>query len=146
MQRIAAGVIAFAGLVSCQSGPTPAEIQTMQSALKPSSQATAEVAVKAYFDGVLIDAPSARWKFPLPPTRGAFVPRIGSAREFGWFLCGEVNAKNRMGGYTGYYTFFAHFSPTRRDVVIDGTTDDGTSDLHIVPEWCKQIYAQGASG
>jgi hypothetical protein len=81
----------------------------MMNAPKPSSSETAQAAVKAYFAESLFDADAARYRFPLPPVQGSWI--ISNGRHFGWFLCGEINGKNRMGGYTGFQTFFAYFSP-----------------------------------
>jgi hypothetical protein len=129
----------FALLASCAPAPpTPAEIAMMQAAPKPSSEEAAEQAVKDYFAEVLFDAEAARYQFPLPPVQGSWTAS-NSAREFGWFMCGKINGKNRMGGYTGYKTFFAYFSPTQPDKVIDGTTAD-TDEFGIVDGWCKGLY------
>ena len=48
--------------------------------------------VKTYFDGVLFDGQSARYKLD-------FV-------KAGVLICGQVNAKNRMGAYTGWTPFY----------------------------------------
>lgn len=34
---------------------------------------------------------------------------IGTSQAFGWRVCGTVNSKNRMGGYTGKVPFFTLF-------------------------------------
>lgn len=47
---------------------------------------------KSYFDGVLFDGVSARWK-DVRTWRGGYV-------------CGSVNAKNRMGAYVGWHQFW----------------------------------------
>jgi hypothetical protein len=138
--RIPEIIVCFA-LTGCVGAPgappSPNEIQTMQNAPKPSSQEAAQEAVKRYFEESLFDAPAARYQFPLPPTQGSV--RSGAMRYFGWFMCGEVNGKNRMGGYTGFKTFFAYFSPTIQDKVIDGTIAD--IDVYgIVDGWCKGVY------
>ena len=135
-------VVALLAITACAptpSPPTTAEIVMMQAAPKPSSQEAAEQAVKDYFAGSLFDAEAARYQFPLPPTQGSFL--TGEGREFGWFMCGRINGKNRMGGYTGYKTFFAYFSTTQADKVVDGTIAD-TDEYGIVDGWCKGLYAQ----
>jgi hypothetical protein len=86
--------------------PTAAEIAIMQAAQKPSSQEAAGQAVKDYFADSLFDAEAARYQFPLPPAQGSFLTPKG--REFGWFMCGKINGKNRMDGYTGYKTFYPY--------------------------------------
>lgn len=49
--------------------------------------------ITAHFDEILLDGPSARWRW-------------GDVKQ-GHIACFRVNAKNRMGGYTGWqrYTF-----------------------------------------
>jgi hypothetical protein len=62
-------------------------------------------------------------------------------------MCGEINSKNRMGGYTGFSRFFVHFSPTVPDRVDFGQiaeTDDVLTKS-LVSSWCDDAYKQ-ASG
>lgn len=49
-------------------------------------------AVRRYFDGVLFDGQSARWRFD--KVRGDL------------FVCGYVNAKNQLGAFTGWKPFY----------------------------------------
>jgi hypothetical protein len=116
----AVGLLALAGCAP--SAPTASEIQIMQSAPKPSNPEAAQAAVQKYFENALFDAPAARWKFPFPPIQGS-VRTTAGLREFGWFMCGELNGKSRMGGYDGWHTFIVYFLPTKQDVVIDGSID-----------------------
>jgi len=132
-------VLAASFLVGCVAPPTAEEIATMNSAVKPSSQEAAQEAVKRYFERSLFDAEAARYRFPLPPTRGSRLALPRADREFGWFMCGEINGKNRMGGYTGYKTFFAYFSPTVPDTVVDGVIAD-IDEFGVVDKWCKGVY------
>lgn len=61
--------------------------------------------VKQYFDATLIDPESARFQFGPEPTkaytRNAIVPHGAQPVDFGYIVYVSVNAKNRMGGYTG---------------------------------------------
>ncbi len=50
-----------------------------------------QTAVKKYFDNLLLDGLSARWQF--------------DSSESG-IICGKVNAKNRVGAYTGWTGFY----------------------------------------
>lgn len=63
---------------------------------KPTRKATAaEIsAAKAYFNEVLKDGNSARWRF-----EGVWD---------GGYVCGTVNAKNSYGAYTGWRRFWYH--------------------------------------
>jgi hypothetical protein len=133
-----AALVALLPLTACAPAPPiAAEIAMMQAAPKPSSPEAAEQAVKDYFAESLFDAEAARYQFPLPPIQGSFL----QTRQFGWFMCGKINGKNRMGGYTGYKTFFAYFSPTQADKFVDGAIAD-TDEYGIVDGWCKGIYHQ----
>lgn len=51
-----------------------------------------KLAVRKYFEPILLDATSARWKW-------------GRVVGDGAIFCGYVNAKNRLGAYTGYDLF-----------------------------------------
>jgi hypothetical protein len=62
-------------------------------AISPAQQA----AIKSHFDGQMLDMPSARWKWPA----------ISKSRPE--IYCGWVNAKNRLGAYTGWQPFFVQF-------------------------------------
>ena len=62
-------------------------------ALTAAQQAT----IKAYFDADLLDGASARWKWP------------ALSKEKPGIYCGWVNAKNRMGAYTGWQPFYVSF-------------------------------------
>jgi hypothetical protein len=52
----------------------------------------------------LIDPESARITWLTGYSQGAFKPFL-EARVYGYVACGTVNARNRMGGYTGATTF-----------------------------------------
>lgn len=128
----------FLAVAACAAmPPTTAETASMQNAPKPSSQVAAEKAVVQYFDGSLKDPDSARYTF-LAPTMGSLVN--GNLRQFGWFMCGTVNAKNSYGGYTGGRVFLAYFDPYSSDHVRDGSVDSG--QYSIVTNWCRGIYGQ----
>jgi hypothetical protein len=151
--HVAIAICAVALAACTTQPPSPDETQAIQSALKPSSAAAAQAAVKAYFDKTLIDPTSPLYRFPLPPVLGAVggrgLPGVSlNKRRAGWFMCGEINSKNRMGGYTGFGRFFVHFSPTVPDTVDFGQIVEGTDDVlgkALVSSWCDDAYKQGAS-
>jgi hypothetical protein len=132
--------VAFIALIlaACVAKPSSPEIQMMETAVKPTSADTAQAAVKAYFDRTLIDPQSATYRFPFPVTQGSLT--TADVRQFGWFMCGEINSKNRLGGYTGYDTFLVYFSPTVADQVADGSIGDTDDARGLVARWCKGIY------
>lgn len=59
-------------------------------------------------------------------------------RRFGVFVCGTINSKNRLGGYTGRTTFMAYFDPNAVDTVLTGRLDQDETDP--AQSWCDRIY------
>lgn len=126
-------------LAACASAPPDAnETMALQSAIKPSSPQAAQAAVKKYFDKRLIDSESARWDFDRPPVQGATGMLRG--RMVGWMMCGQLNSKNRMGGYTGFDQFFVYFSPTVPDTVQVGLIGDEDAMRILVRDHCGDAY------
>lgn len=131
-------------VAGCASAaPNAAELAAMQAAPKPSSEQAAEQAVQAYFQTKLIDPTAPLYRFPLPPTLAAV--GFARARQAGWMMCGEVNSKNRMGGYTGFDQFFVYFSPTAPDTVVDGMIGDDDLSRDRVSGYCRDAYKAPAS-
>ena len=69
-------------------------------------------------------------------------PGSATFRELGekapdFMYCGEVNAKNRMGGYVGYQKFFAY----------KGTAGDWVAvlDPRIIEGMCKELKRAGSN-
>jgi hypothetical protein len=125
-------------LANCAGpAPTQAELQTGATAMKPSSWEAAQSAVKKYFARSLFDPDAAQYRFPVQPINGQLT--MGTVREFGWFMCGQINGKNRMGGFVGYHPFIVYFSPNTADTVQDCTLSEG-DDLPLVAGWCKGLY------
>lgn len=60
----------------------------------------AELAIR----GRLVDPASAQFTWPRGFVKGFWKPAL-QKRITGWVSCGEVNAKNRMGGFIGYTPF-----------------------------------------
>jgi hypothetical protein len=62
----------------------------------------------------LIDAESRRMEWDSTPRGG--------------LVCGKVNAKNQMGGYTGFKWFVAGFDNSKHLLGISMENDDGITD------------------
>jgi hypothetical protein len=73
--------------------------------------------IKARFDTVLLDGVSARWKWQ--PQRSRLL------------YCGWVNAKNRMGAYSGWSPYYVMFEKSGR---ITSAKIVGSGDSPIVLE------------
>ena len=67
----------------------------------------------------LVDPQSAQYRFPYPPPAKAWRSVVGNKGElssktvYGWRTCFQYNAKNRMGGYTGYKDAFVFYKNGR---------------------------------
>lgn len=80
--------------------------------------------VRAELDGLLTDYPSARFRnVRAVMTRSVYSSDEGQSNKVPWthrgglvlVFCGEINAKNRMGGYGGWQQFA--FQPPQTDIV-----------------------------
>lgn len=80
-------------------------------AISPAQQ----TAIKSYFDAQMLDMPSARWKWPAVSEKK---PTI---------YCGWLNAKNRLGAYTGWQPFFVEFDKSK--VKLGRLWEDGAHDI-----------------
>lgn len=63
--------------------------------------------IKKHFAKTLIDPTSPLYTFKEPKkgyTKRS--PMFKTNEDFGWVVCGTINSKNRMGGYTGKAPFF----------------------------------------
>lgn len=69
-----------------------------------SAQATTEATIKSS----LYDPSSAEFQWPFAWTGGYWKPVL-QGKRVGWWTCGLVNAKNRMGGYVGFQNFAVVF-------------------------------------
>ena len=66
-----------------------------------------ENAIKQLMGQVLFDPYSAVFNFSTPPKQGWFVG--GDPFRYGYIVCAQINAKNRMGGYSGQKTYMYFF-------------------------------------
>lgn len=71
---------------------------------KPAHAATVQAAERQLRD-TLIDPDSGRFEWPYGFAQMSLKPLLGK-RRVGYFTCGHVNARNRMGGYTGRAWFY----------------------------------------
>lgn len=91
----------LAGLIL--AAPMTAEAPSQPQAAPPAGY---EESVRAYLRGKLLDPESAKLEPVRAPKWGSFVAvkTPWSKPESGWLVCYSINAKNAMGGYTGYQT------------------------------------------
>lgn len=131
------GIAALTVLAGCATyEPTPIAMEQGRSALPPPSMEVAGQAVAEYFKQSLYDPYSAQYEFTAPVN--SYLVQWGEPHH-GWFMCGTVNAKNRMGGYVGAQNFWAFFNPINPTQVIAGATDSSES---MQGTWrCQDIAA-----
>jgi hypothetical protein len=70
----------------------------------------------------LVDPSSAEFSWPNGFTNGTWKPLLQKRVE-GWITCGEVNAKNRMGGYAGRSSFVVVLSEDGQSVIFSEFDD-----------------------
>lgn len=87
------------------------------------------------------DPSSAQFQWDNGYTGGYWKPVL-QKKVPGWFTCGLVNGKNRMGGYVGFRRFVVVMFNDR--VVFSEVGDGGTYDF--VAGGCQQAIAKGLLG
>jgi hypothetical protein len=88
------------GLLGCATPDPSIEVGT--------PPADYEQRVKSYFENVLIDPDSAHYKIGTPYRAYLDAPLIrgGGIEWNGWAVDVLINAKNRMGGYSGWTPYY----------------------------------------
>ena len=91
-------ILFFINLVSCAQvhKPSPEQIRNADHGSFPSNY---QEIISEYMEGMLFDPTSPLYSDWLGPSRGHIYDITGS--YFGYLVCVNINAKNRMGGYTG---------------------------------------------
>jgi hypothetical protein len=95
----------------------------------------AEAAIK----NRLIDPSSAQIEWPYKFSSGTLKALLGKRRA-GWMTCGWVNAKNRMGGYTGKAWFFVMINNGVVTEIAIGTPDEAD----VASVYCQGFLKQGS--
>lgn len=125
----AASIIALAGAAAAPQpadiGPTP----TFEAAVK-----VGEAAIRAS----LIDPDSAKIEWPYNFVGGSLKALLGK-REDGFFTCGFVNSRNRMGGYSGRSWFLI----MERDGVVTSLAIAGTEGVDQASATCPGLVKKG---
>jgi len=116
---IALVIASFFGLAACATAPTPEQLAHADYGPRPTENH--QEIIKEWFAERLIDPTSPLYSFRNPVqgyTKDS--PLYGTQLQFGWIVCGTVNAKNRLGGYVGREPFFTLFKDGRMVFVYDG--------------------------
>lgn len=118
-------VVALTTLTLVSACATPVSPEKLASAdYGPPPPAGYEEVIKARFHPMLIDPTSPIYEFRAP-RKGYTMPSSAfkTWEAYGWVVCGTVNSKNRMGGYSGRTPFFTLFSGGQMIAFIPGEAD-----------------------
>ena len=102
-------------------------------------------AVLGNLQGSHVDPYSAHYTLPLGFTRTIQTWKIWGVDTTGYFTCGLVNSKNRMGGYVGDTAFIGVVHP---DGAVDVTMDDPAMSGkqyggNLLAKICTEKWQQG---
>lgn len=111
--------------IAVDPGPQPDFAQAQQNT---------ESAIKASF----FDPDAAQFKWPYAWTGGFWKPLL-NGKKVGWFTCGLVNGKNRVGGYVGFRSFV---SVVYNDHVIYTEIGQG-GDYDFTDLGCRKATSSG---
>ena len=98
------GLVLLSVLVStgcAMNHPTPEQIATASYGQYPDNY---QEIIQSYMSSILFDPTSVMYSEWRGPSKGYF--QDDGKAVFGYRVCVEVNAKNRMGGYTGWQVQF----------------------------------------
>lgn len=111
----------------CVTGPTQQQLEAMDLGPVPVNY---QEPVKKYLDEALFDPYSAHIEFLGAPRKAWYrEPAVGGGKlHVGYLIPVAVNAKNRMGGYTGKQLYGFLFKNDQLDFVID---PDGMSRMKL---------------
>jgi hypothetical protein len=131
--RILAIALAAFVLAGCamMNKPTQEQIAAADYGLLPEDYKTV---IQTYMPRILLDPYSAVFSHWRGPSRGYAYDQNGS--YFGYRVCVEVNAKNRMGGYVGSQPYFFLLN-NGRVMMIQGGYRYGTIGAEEISKICN---------
>jgi hypothetical protein len=129
-------LLACAALISSTSAPAKKVEGPIDPGPRPTDQEFVEKTTQSLLSS-FFDPSAAIVEWPNGLAGGWWKP-IFSKKIPGWFTCGRVNGKNRMGGYVGFHSFVA--------VMHDGAvayTEVGSGNYDLVESQCQKALASG---
>jgi hypothetical protein len=90
--------------------------------------------------GRLVDPDSAKFDWPNGFILGTWSPKWARKNTHGYFTCGTVNSRNRMGGYAGTSSFVAMFDGIGSR--LWWTLVDTQARPHLIAMECDRIAGQ----
>lgn len=121
-------IAATALLAACATAPTDIAGRRLTLADAGPAPPDYRAAINEALRYRLRDYESARIEYPMPPRPVVFGQTALNVGGAGWELCPMVNARNAMGGYTGYRPVFILWN---RGQVVDFKADV-TAEV-----WCR---------
>lgn len=120
--NLAATLASLTFITACATPVSPERVASAD--YGPPPPANYEEIIKERFSRILIDPTSPLYEIE-KPHRGYTLksPSYGTSERFGWVVCGTVNSKNRMGGYSGRLPFFTLFQGGQLVTFIPGESD-----------------------
>lgn len=129
LKKVLPLVLAGLSLVGCQS--TPSESELAGDIGKPPSHEDAKQVLAYEIERRLLDPGSAQVRWSPMVQRSWY--RIGFGKPVvAWSLWANVNAKNRLGGYTGFRPWAAWFRDGNLIAVSSPISDSGASYAEAV--------------
>ena len=141
MRTILAGMLSLALLMGgCATRLTPALLESADyGELNPQYKE----AIKAHMQTLFYDPEGARYRYVKEPVKGfAYVPNNAPKLEFGYIVEAHINAKNRLGAYTGEerYQFLVKNDTAwmLHEWTSSGTTNDALAEIAAVKSWAQK--------
>lgn len=139
MYRISILLFSILLIVGCATIPAPTETSAA-AANYGAAPVNYEQTIKGLVSANLFDPYSAVYTFSTP--QKGWNTMTGEI-VWGWCTCGSINAKNRMGGYTGAKPFYAMFYDERLIIFIyEGITIPDSFKLGLIS---GQMTLRGSS-
>jgi len=139
MKKVVINILLCLCLFGCAGvqKPTPEQLANADYGKFPEN--AKELTIK-YISSNLIDPYSAVFSGWQGPSKGWYADYWGKNRSYGYRVCVQVNAKNKMGGYTGQKLHFIFFRDGNIIAYEGGDYRSGTMGEQRVYELCSGIY------
>jgi len=121
-------------LAGCVHTPTPEQIAFADYGSYPNNY---QELIQQYFSKTLLDPYSAQYSDWRGPSQGYWARPFGGEPIFGYRACVEVNAKNRMGGYTGSQQYF--FMIRNGDIIYEDGGYTGGMGADQIANNCSSV-------
>ena len=139
MRKISLLILLVLLILGCAGVQTPTYEQLDKADYGKFPENSKEIVTK-YISSNLIDPYSAVFSGWQGPSKGWYADYWGKNISFGYRVCVQVNAKNRMGGYTGQKLYFIFFRDGNIVAREGGDYRPGTMGEQRIYELCSGKY------